>query len=324
MNILYKYYSSSLELENYLLNPTIRLSQISGLNDPFEGKLTDRLISTMTQKMISAGQLESLGTIEKNEKKMRDITDYIMNSISVVALTETQRNLLMWAHYASEHRGCCIGYQTDFISEKPVKSESKCFCYTPKKINYDDVVFDDEQIEAINKIPHMNDEVLNKILHRAITTKSDEWIYEKEHRLVLPIEWSDEIIIRHTSKLPEYVKKIIDKLRTSKGYKVVETTKLINIYPSLTERRGLWKDEEKEPFENALSKYKDALFLKKIDSKYIKSIYLGMNYPKAKKDSLIQILKANKDQLGHIDLYSSDYSKERFDIKTKKIHGNSI
>lgn len=324
MNILYKYYSSSLELENYLLNPTIRLSQISGLNDPFEGKLTDRLISTMTQKMISARQLESLGTLEENEKEMRDITDYIMNSFSVIALTETQRNLLMWAHYASEHRGCCIGYETSFLSEKPLKSESPCFCYTPKKINYDDVVFDDEQIEAIDKIPHVNDVVLNKILHRAITTKSDEWIYEKEHRLVLPIEWSDEIIIRRTSKLPQYVGKIIDKLRTSNGYKVVETSKLITIYPSQTERRGLWKDKEKETFENALSKYKDALFLKRIDSKDIKSIYLGMNYPKSKQDSLIKILKANKEQLGHIDLYSSDYSKERFDIKTKKIHGNSI
>lgn len=324
MSLLYKYYSSSLDLENYLLNPTIRLSQISGLNDPFEGKLTERLISKLTEKMILAEQIETTGSDENDRVKMRNIIDSIMNSFGVIALTETQRNLLMWAHYASEHRGCCIGYQTNLLLNKPLKSESPCFCYNPKKVNYDDVVFDDEQIEAIDRIPYIDDETINNVLHRAITTKSDEWIYEKEHRIVVPIEWSDKIIIKNSTKLPDYVKNIINKIKDSRGYSINETTKLTTIFPSFKEVRDSYNKEEKQSFENALSKHKEALFLKEIDSKDIKSIYLGMNYPKAKQNTLIKLLKNNKEKLGHINVYSSDYSKERFDIKTTKIHGDSI
>ena len=54
MKKLYKYYSSTFNLEKYLNSPTIRLSQLNALNDPFEGFITQGVLNELANKFHTA------------------------------------------------------------------------------------------------------------------------------------------------------------------------------------------------------------------------------------------------------------------------------
>ncbi len=318
MTILYKYYSSSLELDKYLLNPTIKLSQTSGLNDPFEGKITNSIIKTITNKMALYEGLTSSGSERQDNVNMRRVINEVMDSFGIVSLSETQRNLLMWAHYASEHRGCCIGYANEMLSSHrdKINEDEECYSYFPTKVNYDSVLFDEEQHDVLRKAEYFNESSLNRLIKRAVTTKSNDWIYEKEHRMVIPVEWCDKIIIKPINSLPNYVKAPFDEMGPNKGYKVdiVEQTATITRIAGV--KASLWDEDVGQSYENKLSPYKETMFLKNIEKKMIKSIYLGAKYPKSKEQSLIRILSNKENALDHIQVYRYYLSPERFELSS--------
>ncbi|WP_139708656.1 DUF2971 domain-containing protein [Aeromonas allosaccharophila] len=321
MTVLYKYYSANLELDKYLLSPTIRLSQTSGLNDPFEGLITLTMIKEITKIMLSNETFESSGSQRYDYVHMRRVINQVMQSFGVVSLTETHRNLLMWAHYASEHTGCCIGYESNMLSTKKNKIHEKevCYSYTPQKINYDSVIFDDELMSGLKNANKFEDSTLHNIIKRTITTKSNDWIYEKEHRMVIPVEWSDEIVIRSIDRLPAHIKHVLKHMGPENGYEVSIEKQTATIKHSISTKRKLWDEEIGISYENRLSPYKKTMFLKKIGKNKICSIYLGALYPHEKQQTLINILSDKRNKLEHIKLYKYQVSSERFELTATNI-----
>ncbi|MGY3892770.1 DUF2971 domain-containing protein [Aeromonas enterica] len=318
MTILYKYYSSSLDLEKYIINPTIRLTQTTGLNDPFEGKVSDKIMKVLCERIILIEDFPTFDTEEETLSRLHEILEEGMKSLSVVALTETQRNLLMWSHYASEHRGCCIGYEADIFEGLETRNKEICYSYTPIKVNYDSVVFDDDQFNSLDNKKALTDDELNETIKRAITTKSDAWIYEKEHRLVVPVEWSDSIILRSISSLPKYIKEPFEKMKKT-NYTIKNESNDAIITPPQSKDRPLLNKRLNESFERELAKLKDTMFLKNIDKNKIKSIYFGINYPLKKQQEIMKLVQDKKNGLGHVSLYKSTLSNERFELIQKKI-----
>lgn len=322
MSILYKYYSSALDIESYLRTPTMRLSQTSILNDPFEGKISKSVMDIIIERIRLDPELlkeENQYVDDDTDRELvKKVIEETMRSVSVIAMTETQRNLLMWSHYASEHRGCCIGYQKDLFSGIPVEDEDLCYSYEATKVNYDGVVFDDEQILLLdNHTPLTNDDI-NNIIKKAITTKGDAWLYEKEHRFIIPLEWCDSIIIRSIGSIPEYIKPIFNKIKKS-NYITKIRDQVAYISPPSIQPRDKWNDDTNRSFENMLSPYKETMFLKKIDKSLIKSIYLGIHYPKTKELSLIEMIKNKSNGLDHIQIYRQKLSDERFELTSVKL-----
>lgn len=93
-----------------------------------------------------------------------------LGSDGVFALSASWRSVLMWSHYADEHRGLCIEYDTsDQIHPRlrPVNYRS------PRAINASDLLLwklrDDEHAKA-------------RVLQTYFYTKSSEWRYEREWR----------------------------------------------------------------------------------------------------------------------------------------------
>ena len=83
----------------------IRLSQPVVLNDPFEASFCsqslDYLASNFDETMAQDPQYGDIS-----------FSQYIvlrMNNIGVISLSENKENLLMWAHYANEHKGIVAG-----------------------------------------------------------------------------------------------------------------------------------------------------------------------------------------------------------------------
>ena len=80
----------------------------------------------------------------------------------IYCLSPHPENILMWSHYADNHRGICLAFNTDiqlFGSALEVQYVQDCPCVNPNMLTPDAVI-------------------------AAILTKSDVWRYENEFRIL--------------------------------------------------------------------------------------------------------------------------------------------
>jgi hypothetical protein len=302
MKTLYKYYSSSFDIKHHLKSPEIKLSHVNSFNDPFESKISD----------IHAARLADLIMARTNTSDETTKNDFIHsykmvnNIFGVISLTETHRNLLMWSHYASSHKGVCVGYEVDFF-EKLEKDEFnvmpnlKAIKYLPERVIYDSKRFDlDQQINTSDSL----DSIIN-----AMMKKSDEWIYEKEHRCIVPFSWADKFIINNNC--PETEKeKIIKSLFDDKN-------------PNDNECYFFKNNDNANPCE--LARNGNITILKKINTDSINSIYLGSNYSFNETCNIKMMMESSPDKYGHIRLYkyeinSNDFSLDALPLSNVKLN----
>ena len=62
----------------------------------------------------------------------RETVEYLedeLNKYGIISLTEDPHNLLMWSHYAGEHRGVVVGY--DHLEKMMVVSSDCMSAYSP-------------------------------------------------------------------------------------------------------------------------------------------------------------------------------------------------
>lgn len=299
MDIFYKYYSSEFNVLKHLESPSIKLANVASFNDPFENQLADGLITMLAKKTMQSLHAED----EMYEKEFQEIFKLLNIYFGVVTLTETHRNLLMWAHYASSHSGVCIGYKADFfdkLDKTLIKSElpDVDIKYLPHRVIYDSKRFDEERFEYIDTSYHgLFTHVLN-----AMSKKSDEWIYEKEHRCIIPFVWTDKISVKPNS--PKIIKDNI---------------------AILVEEGMLRKDKEEHDYifidhetiertKHLLSRNPNIIMLKNIEIESIDSIYIGSRYDPKDADKLTEKIKSNPSKYGHIKLYKYKVNENDFSL----------
>ncbi|MGR1223239.1 DUF2971 domain-containing protein [Aeromonas veronii] len=193
MNIMYKYLNFEV-LESFIKSPSLKLTNPNDLNDPFESSISDDIKNAYNE----------LSPLKSPNPIRMSIIEKAIYGMGIVSLTETHRNKLMWAHYANEHKGVVIGFNTELLSEYINKNNTseKGSLLEPKlyKVNYDSVRFDIKSPEN-SILNHIDDESTIKfIMEKITTTKSDDWIYEKEHRYILSPGFCDKIKIKIDSK----------------------------------------------------------------------------------------------------------------------------
>ncbi len=187
-SILYKYFSGS---RNFLEDRLIRFSPRSVLNDPFEVRPSVEAMAMFLQSSDSFQGVpfdDILVAVKKNQNKYFH-TYYgipMFNQLGILCLTESKRNLLMWAHYAESHKGYVIGFD---ISHEFFKFYRKTDSW-PDYENVGRVLpvkYDSFRSESVGCFTEW------------YFQKSDEWIYEKEHRLIKPLISCDVVKITDPS-----------------------------------------------------------------------------------------------------------------------------
>lgn len=183
--ILYKYMPFRIEfLENLLLRATGKES----LNDPFEFEPSVEFVSDLLMKTGNS----ILGTTKSEiENRHSDIVSYpvakatgwnIKKSFGVICFSETHDNLLMWAHYAENHTGFVVGIDSEheFFKTK----------YADERIDYAGkvhrVLYRKRRVEDSDRFAEL------------FLTKSDEWMYEKEHRFLVQLRRCDKCLVLKT------------------------------------------------------------------------------------------------------------------------------
>lgn len=144
-----------------ILDQTIRYSRPQDLNDPFEClPRYDRaeVVSLVEEKTNDPQQRDKC--VESIMK--RDFVDFFerMNDFGVTSFSTSSTTILMWSHYAEQHKGLCIEYDSAkigtlaMVQYAPTNERALC---SVKNLSKTDAV-------------------------RTLLTKGTEWSYEKEVR----------------------------------------------------------------------------------------------------------------------------------------------
>jgi hypothetical protein len=158
MTILYKYFPKHI---NFFESGMVRFTQRTALNDPFELLPACSVVKTVLHD--SDSNIEIPHNID---------IDYVeslegLNSFGIFCLTEDKRNLLMWSHYASDHKGYVVGFDVSH----PFFSTHGYFS-TEENDSVHRVIYSDFRA---NQPKESKDWFIQK---------SNAWMYEKEHRVI--------------------------------------------------------------------------------------------------------------------------------------------
>ena len=114
-------------------------------------------------------------------KEMNNWKDLLSKATRVLCLAEEPDNLLMWAHYAQDHKGVVLKFKCS--------SELDSLLLAAMKVNYSDkppiiAELDDYVKYLTGQSPDLIDYKTGFI--KLFTTKSDHWLYEQEWRVFIP------------------------------------------------------------------------------------------------------------------------------------------
>ncbi|WP_208445139.1 DUF2971 domain-containing protein [Vibrio sp. B1ASS3] len=222
MKQLYKYVTPD-SIEIILRNSSIKITNPSEFNDPLDCNVPEFEVDSKLLKKIftkNSGipkhEISDLSSeidrdiselkseLEPLSKELGSAWEELIAQFRVLSLTEDPNNILMWSHYADDHKGAVIGFK---------KFEDKGFVKNAKSVDYKNgrkkfKEFSSKLLEVLVKYlikeqdAHVSDN-REKLVVNALTSstlkfftsyfffKKNEWNYEKEHRLVLRCDSTD-------------------------------------------------------------------------------------------------------------------------------------
>ncbi|BDU70805.1 hypothetical protein GETHOR_29060 [Geothrix oryzae] len=199
---LYKYMPFTTNTVTALVNKKFWCSKPENFNDPLDCGL--RLLSVMSKAafILANEDLLRLARERKNEKAVRvlskllrelkhskiqpdELINYLaekrsagyakeLQEIGILSLSEVNDNILMWSHYAEQHHGLCVEFLRSEGNDLAINEKTLPIRYSIKKpeIAVDELVLGDDSLKK-------------EIRRSLIYTKSNDWSYEREWRLIV-------------------------------------------------------------------------------------------------------------------------------------------
>ena len=167
----------------------------------------------------------------------------------ILCLSEKYDNLIMWAHYAQNHEGFVLGFNSEdpFFFQK--RSEYDAL-RTLKKVKYKE---NRPEITFFN-IKMSDSELADYLIENILLTKSNHWEIEDEWRIIFSLKDADEIVDHDNKKsyLFKFPKELItsiyfgvrinDKLRDDMIKIIKDLSSSIKIYQAYLDQRKYFLD----------------------------------------------------------------------------------
>lgn len=180
--------------DKIILEGSLKFGSPYNFNDPFEFKFNSQAPSrsefdnwhTIYAPEKTSDELENAWAAFSGVAKewnTQNLPRYnLMNATYVLCLAQHFESHLMWAHYASEHRGFAVVYKRELITEIRQLSDHQ----------------DDNNVEYSDSIPLLCwfSSPPNEMVGKILFTKSHEWKYEKEYRIVMKGDVSEQTIYK--------------------------------------------------------------------------------------------------------------------------------
>lgn len=179
---LYKYYPDTELHLNSVKNNQMWYSAPCNFNDVFDCDISidDQKVFDEALKLFPDKRGIRPGSkmwkdirieMKQHLKGLRTEFDSLKDTTGVTCLSESEDSLLMWAHYANNHRGICVEY--NLLEINSVLG----FTAIPVIYSGERTCFNFFNIQSIEK------DTLQLFI-RSLTSKSPEWRYEKEWRII--------------------------------------------------------------------------------------------------------------------------------------------
>jgi hypothetical protein len=176
-------------------NRNLRISRISGLNDPFEWRVG---VLGLTEEEAP-----------DHDDRMRKFINSRNEEFGLISFSKTCSEPLLWGHYADSHQGVALGFDYAMTPGNPVKIR-----YEPRP--------------TIDRGETANKNLLLEVLQETLDIKYVNWNYEEEYRvyprlnettpintdyfLPIPYDSLKQVILGYNCKLEEdYVRKILQQ-----------------------------------------------------------------------------------------------------------------
>lgn len=179
---LYKYYSdNTMNLDAVKANK-IWFSAPCNFNDVFDSDISidEKEVLQSAVKMIPDARGVRVGSpmwrelqnmVRKELSSLRKEFDNMRQTTGISCFSESDTSLLMWAHYANNHRGICVEYELLEINQKTG------FSPVPVIYSNERAVFNSISLDTIEKDT-------TRVFINSLTSKSSEWSYENEWRII--------------------------------------------------------------------------------------------------------------------------------------------
>lgn len=281
---LYKYLPARVSFfDNYLIRATNKL----GLNDPFEVNPSIDFFVSFCQVMKETRfgntpeEIKSYLLSLPRNSNWRELGLTWYKNHGIVSLTETKDNLLMWSHYADEHRGLAVEFDiTHEFFNTQYATDSNSHTGKVQRVLY-----------RKERLSDVGDFFMEPYFH-----KSDEWAYEKEHRLLLPLLQAESRWISSNA-----LKKHLDNNRLQ-NVEASALNKDLSIIHSCQ-------------YMGSLIDISEVMFMFKVPKEAIKSITFGVNVVSSVKNEIIDKLREQKLS---IPIYQAELDIYDYRIKFEK------
>lgn len=181
---LYKYYrDQSLNLDSVMSNK-MWYSAPCNFNDAFDCDVAidEQAIFNNILPIISGGRairkgspkwIQYKGSLHKQIKILQKLFANQKISMGITCLSEAPDSILMWSHYANNHRGFCVSYNLLALNQK-LQFSAVPVLYTQDRVCLHSISLDQDKLSK---------ETMSLFI-KSITSKSTDWSYEKEWRII--------------------------------------------------------------------------------------------------------------------------------------------
>ena len=179
---IYKYYSDRIEKIETVKAGKMWYSAPCNFNDVFdcdfmidEEKIFNSALEMIPDKRgvrpESPMWRQLNQTIDQEIRVLKTNLDHMKTVIGISCFSESYDSLLMWAHYANNHRGMCVEYDLLEINRR--------LRFSPVPVIYSS---ERPLFHAFNQDTIKADTL--SVFIESLTSKSPEWSYEKEWRII--------------------------------------------------------------------------------------------------------------------------------------------
>lgn len=214
---LYKYYAYNENSLSVLINKKIWVAKPESFNDPYDCDYNfSPNVDEKTLKEISKQTNSNIEDIKIATTETMKILKERFGNAGVFSMSEKNNSILMWSHYADQHKGFCIGFdrESDSILGKDDAT---------KPVQYKN---DYPYIEMFDQTGKMNEFFFEKMFF----VKASDWVHEKEWRFVCSDGDSERQMPSNISsiifglKMPQKHRTTIKNILSGQGisYKVAE------------------------------------------------------------------------------------------------------
>ena len=120
------------------------------------------------REYIRQGLVEGMGNLKSKESMHNQIIHEILSDTSIFCVSETNDNILMWSYYTDNHTGAVIEFHAQL--------EDSAFLVA-QRVRYESTI-------PVFTLEMVNERRVDELFDMITLTKSTDWEYEKEWRVV--------------------------------------------------------------------------------------------------------------------------------------------